>query len=138
MRSSTLIILMMAVMAVFSADALTITPTWTPSWNGAPDEKLNPLSATQVEIVLGLAAGTLTEVYKDEITDEEGTLAGSYETVYTPSSANASGATIIQECPYRSAIYRVHVFQASTMFAALDCDSTRTVQMLSAMRKYRV
>ena len=98
MRSGTLIILMVAVMAVFSAEALTITPTWTPSWNGDdtffPDGTLTPLSAAQVETVVGLAAGTLMEVYKDEITDEEGTLADSYETVYTPSSADPSGATI--------------------------------------------
>ncbi len=83
--------------AAGSASALTINPaTWGPwgVWTGAdgipPEGTLNPLSAAQVEVILGLDPGDLTEVYKGEQASESGPLASSYKTVYDSEMENGT------------------------------------------------
>lgn len=96
--------MLMGCVAFVSANALLIDPSesyWVAGinmWNGddliPPDGALKPLSQAQVESILGLAPGDLTEVYKSEVGGPElESLADSYDTVYNPSS-DPEGATI--------------------------------------------
>ena len=89
--------------SVISASALTIDPSyssWIPGvnlWTGddgiEPDGKMDPLNSSQVETILGLAVGDLTEVYKtDPKTGDDGLLGSSYQTTYP--SGSLKGGTI--------------------------------------------
>ncbi len=90
-------------LSVISASALTIDPSyssWIPGvnlWTGAdgiaPEGMIVPLDSSQVETILGLAVGDLTEVYKtDPKTGDDGLLGSSYQTTYP--SGSLKGGTI--------------------------------------------
>jgi hypothetical protein len=75
-----------------SAQALLITPSYTPQWTGS--ETANK-DADDIAAVIGQAPGTLTELYKRNVDDGSptGPFAGSYVTTFTPST-DPNGALI--------------------------------------------
>lgn len=76
-----------------NAQAILITPA-TPNVNGtnSGEGKTDPLNASQVEDILGLASGTLTEAYKsDEDGDSVGTDSGDFAASYRTSFSNPVG-----------------------------------------------
>jgi len=82
-----------------SAFALSITPeSLLQQWNGAI--QLNPLDASQVETVVGLSAGSLTEVYKSNVDGSSGVgsdekaFAASYDTTFSNTANDPADALI--------------------------------------------
>jgi hypothetical protein len=86
---------LLAVALTGTASALSITPSFTPQWTG---NDTGNKDANDISAILGLAPGSLTEVYKQNVGEagDTGTLAGSYTTTFIP-LVEPSGANIVYD-----------------------------------------